>query len=169
MQKTIKIMSIVAVVLAAFSLFMLLVTIPFQGLIASGVFGYSGSETGAFPIFPTMPFINCFMRTACMALLIVCCGNKKGGIWMELLVLASMVFVLPAFSSAVSQTYNVFVSRAMGLKYVAANSVASTIANYCLVPAGWGQTIAYVTCGMSIVFKKMSKERTRQYEQQTLS
>ena len=158
MQKFIRIMAIIAVALVGLSLFLLLTTIPFQRMIADGVFGCPDVALDRLPMFPLVPFLNCFLRLGCMALLIICCGNRRGGIWLELIVFVSLVAVLPAVSQGVSLVYNQLVGR-MGDYHLVANTMVSNISNYCLAPAGWGQAIAYAVCGMSIVFKRMSKEQ----------
>jgi hypothetical protein len=156
MQKTIRVLAIIAVALATFSLMLLLASIPLQRMLAREVYGYHDDFMGALPQFPLIPFLSCFLRGGCMALLIICCGNKKGGIWLELLTLVFLVMVLPVITQITSLSYNVFLGT-MSTQHIATNAVVTNIANFCLIPSNLGQALAYVTCGMSIAFKKMSR------------
>ena len=157
MQKFIRIMAIVAAVLVGLYLLLLVGTIPFQRMIASGVYGYPDDVVGALPQFPLLPFLFCLLRLGCMILLVVCCGNKKGGIWLEVIVFALLAVVLPALSNLLSPVYNLWIGR-MGHTHAAAQSIVNTIANFCAIPGSLGQAIGYAVCGMSIVFKRMSKK-----------
>lgn len=158
MQKFIRIMAIVAAALVGLSLLLLLVTIPFQRMIASNVFGYPDDIVGTLPQFPMMAFLFTFLRLGCMILLIICCSNKKGGIWLEVIAFILLAVVLPALSRFLSPMYSVFVNRMQGSAYVAANSVVNNIANYCSMLGGLGHSIAYGVCGMSLVYKRMNKK-----------
>ncbi len=155
MKKTIRIMAIIAVSLAGFSLILILASIPFQSMLAREVYGYHEDLVEALPQFPLLSFLICFLRTACIALLIICCGNKKGGIGLELLILGCLVIILPLISQFVSQLYTVLLSR-IDRQYLVANYVVTNIANFCSIPSNCGQAHAYVTCGMSIAFKKIN-------------
>lgn len=157
MKKTIRILSIIAVVLAGLSLLLLLATIPLQRTLGGSIFGYPEELLAILPQFPLLPFLNCFMQTSCMALLVICCGNKKGGIWLEVLTLTLLMLVLPTISRIATPLYTAVLGR-FGTMQIAANSLVSNIASFCLVPASLGQALAYVTCGMSIAFKKLSKK-----------
>ena len=114
MKKTIRIMAIIAVALAGFSLILILASIPFQSMLAREVYGCSEDLVETLPRFPLLSFSICFLRTACIALLIICCGNKKGGIWLELLILGCLVIILPSISQIISPLYTVLLSR-MGI------------------------------------------------------
>lgn len=156
MQKFIRTMAIVATALVGLSLLLLLITFPFQ----SWIFRYSyrvSLHLDALPLFPLVPFVFCLLRLACVALLIICCGNKKGGFWLELIVFFSLLLILPPLQS-VAQTFYITMLGRMGEHYIAANNVVTNIANYCMQPASWGGALAYAVCGMSIIYKHMCKK-----------
>ena len=94
-------------------------------------------------------------------MLILCCGNKKGGIWLEILLLVVLAIVLPIVNSAALNVYSAFIIR-FGAAKSMANSVVSLIASFCCYSADLGQTLAYITCGMSIAFKAMNKKQNFQ-------
>lgn len=161
MQKTIRITAIIATALGGSALILLLVSIPLQGVIAP-IFISSSEVIEALPKFPLVPFFSCLLRTICIALLIICCGNKKGGIWLELLILTLLIIALPLFNDIASHIYNVFIGK-YGSITLAANSIASNISYFCMIPSNFGRAVACISCGMSIVFKAMSKkQKTKQ-------
>ena len=155
MQKFMRIMAIVAVALAALSLTLLLLTIPLQQWIGEAL-NYPEESLAALPMLPVLPFVFTLLRTACMALLLVCCGRKKGGVWLEIAVFACLTVVIPSISQFVTPMYSQLLVNMRGSAFVAANSVVNQIANMCQTPLSYGQAIAYAVCGMSFVFKRMS-------------
>lgn len=161
MQKFIRILAIAAAVLVALSFLLILVSFPLQRVIAGTWLQYPDSILGIMPIFPLDSFVNCFLLLGCMILLVVCCGNKKGGIWLEILVLAAMVLVLPSLSTLLSYVQNIIIAMARGEAFIAANSVASRICAYCMYPGNLGRSIALVVIGMSIAFKHMNKKMAK--------
>lgn len=161
MNKTIRILTIIATALVACSLLILLIAIPFQRMLAMGVFGYNEYVVAALPMFPLMPFVKCLLRLVFVALLIICCGNRKGGIWMELVILAIMVFAIPGVEKILAAEHNLTLAL-RGADYVAANGIVSSISAYCMAPANLGMIVAYVSCGMSIAFKRMSKKMAQE-------
>ena len=157
MDKVIRILAIVATALVVLSLLLMLITIPFQGLIAEYLFGYPEDMLSFLPQFPLMPFLITLMRLLPVALLILCCGSKKGGYWLEILVFVALVIVLPPLTSFLSTGYSVLRDYIISAYMVAGNSVANTISNFCLGPASVGYALAYCACGMSIVYKALSR------------
>ena len=58
MQKTIRILAIIATALVALSLMLLVVSIPLQGVIAKEIFGYPSYVIEELPQFPLMFFFE---------------------------------------------------------------------------------------------------------------
>ena len=158
MQKTIRILAIIATSLAAVTLVSLVVSIPLQGVIAEKIYGCSYNVIEALPQFPVMPFLSNLLRAGCIGLLIICCGNKKGGIWLEILMMVILAIVLPVTDNLVLRLYTVVLGQ-FGSEVLLTNTVITQIANFCAFPSGLGQTLAYITCGMSIAFKTLSKKQ----------
>ena len=148
-------MAIIAVALAGSSLLLLLASIPFQSLLAREVYRYSENILKELPSFPLVSFLICFLRASCIALFLVCHANKKDNIWLELIILICLVVIIPAISQIASPLYNTFMSH-MDTQRFSAYSLATNIANLCLIPSNLGLALAYVTCGMSIAFKKIN-------------
>lgn len=158
MQKTIRILAIIAAILVALSFLLLLISIPFQRLIADKGFGYSQDIIGLLPVVPWAVIAECFVLLGCAILLIVCANSKKSGIWLEILLLAAVVAVLPVLNTVLSNVQNVLFVNVRGSTYVAANSVANLISSYCMWPGNLGHSVLLVVAGMSMVHKHMSKK-----------
>lgn len=161
MQKFIRIMAIVATALIGGSFLLILLSIPFQRMIAMTFLNYTEQFVSCLPQIPVPQLLLCFLRLVCVALLIVCCGNKKGGIWVEIIILVCLVALLPGIHTIILPLYSKIISYTQGIYATTAYSLSNTITTFCLIPSGWGLTLAYITCGMSIVFKHMSKKMDR--------
>lgn len=162
MQKFIRISAIVATALVAMSLLLILVSIPLQSVIARNVFNYPAEFMALLPQIPVVQLLTCFVRLACIALLIICCGNKKGGIWPEVAVFVLLVAVVPTLGSVGWVLYSQLFVNLRGYAYSGANTAVNNITSFCAMPAGLGQAIAYVACGMSIAFKRLSRKTETQ-------
>lgn len=158
MQKTIRILAIIAAILVALSFLLLLISIPFQRLIADKGFGYSQDIIGLLPVVPWAVIAECFVLLGCAILAVVFGGNQKGGLWLEILVLIVVVLALPLIGTLLGHVQNVVIGQARGSMYIAANSVTNTIANFCMWPGNLGQSLILVVAGMSMVHKHMSKK-----------
>ena len=153
MQKVIRILAIIAAALGALSTVLLLLSMPFQQLLTEHLYGLSGETLDMLPQFPLIPFIFTMLRTGLMAILIICCGNQKGGIWLEIVICGVLLLVLPALYALAHTLYTTLVINMRGYAFATAQNVVYTLADRCMTPAGWGQALAYLTCGMSIAFK----------------
>lgn len=170
MDKVIRILAIVATALVVLSLLLMLITIPFQGLIAQYLLGYPEDVLSFLPQFPLMPFLTTLMRLLPVALLILCCGSKKGGYWLEILVFVALVIVLPPLTSFLTTGYSFVLNNTIhhSAYEVVSSSVVNIISNFCQVPASGGYALAYCACGMSIVYKALSNRKMEKLQDEPL-
>lgn len=157
MQKTIKAIAVIAVILVALAFLLLLIGIPLQRTIAMKVFSYSEEMASYLPIVPFSQLLRCLLLLGCAILLMVCAG-KKGIILPEILLLVVLLFVIPSVNTFLPSLITRMLAYTKGDYYVAANSVADMISNYCTLPATLGNSLALVVCGINMVYKKMSKQ-----------
>ncbi len=157
MQKTIKVIAVIAVILVAFSMLALLVSIPLQRVLAAKVFNYPAEMVAYLPIVPFPQLLRCLLLLGCAILLAVCAG-KKGIILPEILLLIVLLFVIPGVNNFLPTLIANWLVRTKGEYYAAANSVANMVSNYCDIPNSLGNSLALVVCGMNMVYKKMSKK-----------
>ena len=157
MQKFIRISAIVAVVLKAVTTTLILMSFAFQPALIDLFYSSYSADSGAF--FPAVPFIQSLWGLFCTIPLLFCCGKKKGGIVLEAVLFGVLALVLPIANTVTSFMFTNVLARTMGVTSLAAYSVANNIAIYCAIPGNFGGTIAYAVCGMSIVYKLMSKKQ----------
>ena len=157
MQKMIRVLAIIAVILVAFSMLALLISIPLQRVLALRVFSYPAEMVAYLPIVPFPQLLRCLLLLGCAILVMVCAG-KKGIILPEILLLIVLLFVIPGVNNFLPTLITNWLARTKGDSYVAANSVANMVSNYCATPAALGNSLALVVCGMNMVYKKMSKQ-----------
>lgn len=158
MQKFIRVIAIVALVLVALSFLLLLGTLPFQRVLAEKVLKPAPDVLSLLPIFPLAAFIGCILLLGCAILAVVFGGNQKGGIWLEILVLIAVALVVPFISGFLDSLLTPFLVNARGGLYVAAGATANQIAGACMWSANLGESLMLVVCGMSMVYKRMSKK-----------
>lgn len=156
MEKLIRKSAMIAAILMGISLMLILMTVPLQRALAEYLLGYPGEQLELFPFFPVLTFGKCLLSAVCVALVSISCSNKKSSIWFEVILLGCLAIVLPGTFQILSNIYQRVLSGMGGVDLILTNSAATIMANYCAIPAYLGQILAYVTCGMSIAYKKLS-------------
>lgn len=162
MQKLIRITAIIATALTALGISLVVLSAPVQPWIAENIYHYSEDVVDCLPIIPFDMVFSYSLRLGCMAMLIICCGNKKGGIWLELIAMILLAVVLPEIDRAVTVLYTQTLGSYGGHAVMAGRIIASNIANYCLIPCNWGYALSFVAGGMSIVHKLTRKTADHQ-------
>ena len=157
MQKTIKVTAVIAVILVALSMLALLVSIPLQRVLGMKVFNDPEDLVAYLPIFPVSQFLECLLLLGCVILLAVCAG-KKGNVLPEILLIVVMLTVVPFLGGFLSGLLPTLLGNLKGSAYIAANSVATTISNYCMMAANLGNSLGLIVAGMNFVYKRMSKK-----------
>lgn len=161
MQKLTRIFAIVAAALIIISLLLILISIPLQRPIGR-LMSYPEEMMSFLPKVPFVPILFCLVRLVCVAPLVITDG-KKGSIVPEILALLGMILLIPLLSTVVNlitpMIQSAFALRS-GSMQVVANSLMNMITSYCTVPAGLGQSVAYVVCGMRIATKWMNKKES---------
>ena len=157
MQKMIRVLAMIAVILVALAMLALLIGIPLQRVLAMEVFSYPAEMVAYLPIVPFSQLLRCLLLLGCTILLAVCAG-KKGIILPEILLLIVLLFVIPGVNNFLPTLISNWLARTKGEMYVAANTVANMVSSYCAIPASLGNSLALVTCGMNMVYKRMSKQ-----------
>ena len=164
MQKTIRVLAIIATLLVVLSMILLAGSTLFQRVIAKGS-DVSAEVMSMLPMFPLLPFLQWLLEAGCIALLIICCGNKRGGIWLEILVLVALIVIKPVIFEIAQVSRAVYLGR-LGDDKVAADAFVSNISRFCTKPGSWGHALACIVSGMSIAFKVMSKKQAAEEETQ---
>lgn len=58
------------------------------------------------------------LKAGCLAVLIICCGNKRGGIWLEVLMLVVLLAIIPGIQEFALAFVTSFYGHSMGMLYM---------------------------------------------------
>ena len=152
MKKTIRALSVVALILAGLCLVLLITCICIQKTLLPI---YSASETVLENFYvPIAPIVNVFgLLIAAFFLLL---GTNMDIILMEILSPA-LIFTTPILSALTSFWQTSFVGRFYGSVFLAGLGAVSQICEFPMYVGNLARVVIVLVCGMSIVWKKMSK------------
>ena len=149
MKKTIRVFSVLALILAGLCMLALLVCICAQKALLP-IYGTPEQVLGRF-YFPAGAAV--FAAGVLAAAILLVAGNNKHGIFMEIIV-AILVFVTPFMQSLMSTVQTMMAGR-YGTVFLAGMSAMNGLSS---LPLGCGRlalTLLTLVCGMSIAYKKM--------------
>ena len=150
MKKTIRVFSVLALILAGLCMLALLVCICAQKALLP-IYGAPEEVLGRF-YFPAGAAV--FAAGVLVAAILLMAGNNKHGILMEIIV-AILVFVTPTMQSLMSTMQPMMAGRYGGSAFLAGMSAMNALSS---LPLGCGRlalTLLTLVCGMSIAYKKM--------------
>ena len=150
MKKTIRVFSVLALILAGLCMLALLVCICAQKALLP-IYGAPEEVLGRF-YFPAGAAV--FAAGVLVAAILLVAGNNKHGIFMEIVV-AILVFVTPSMQSLMSTVQPMMAGRYGGSVFLAGMSAMNALSS---LPLGCGRlalTLLTLVCGMSIAYKKM--------------
>ena len=90
--------------------------------------------------------------------LCICIGDRRFGIWAELLAVGWLGALLPGLAQLLSWLQSVLVSRGLGTQHMLAYSYMTTLWSYATIFNGVAVTLALVICGWSMASKWMKQE-----------
>ena len=149
MKKTIRVFSVLALILAGLCMLALLVCICAQKALLP-IYGTPEEVMGRF-YFPAGAAV--FAAGVLAAAILLVAGNNKHGIFMEIVV-AILVFVTPSMQSLMATMQPMMAGR-YGTVFLAGMSAMNALSS---LPLGCGRlalTLLTLVCGMSIAYKKM--------------
>jgi len=90
-------------------------------------------------------------------LVFIFAGNRKVGIWLEIVILGESALLYPAFSYILSAAINSLQSR-LGADMIITQSSVNALCSWVNMLFGMGSALLPVICGMSIAYKLMKKK-----------
>ena len=152
MKKTIRALSVVALILAGLCLLLLITCICMQKTLLP-IFGAPDAVLEYFyvPVASIVSVVGILLAAFFLLL-----GINMDIVIMEILSPA-LVFVTPILSSLVSFWQTVFAGRYHGSAFMAGLASVSRICNFPMYAGSLASILVVLACGMSIVWKKMSK------------
>ena len=155
MKKLINISAVTAIVLYAISLVLLIASIPFQYVYLDAEF-----FRDAIPMFPTLPFVFCFLHMCCAVILLIGC-IKSRSYGLEIVIFLCIVLILPIANMIVSPMYATLLNRASEAAQATVYGTVIAMSNYCMIASNIGHALACAVCGMSVVFKAVNKKECK--------
>ena len=108
-------------------------------------------------VIPVADAVLLLGHLAAMIWLCVCVGNRRFGIWSELLAAGWLGAVLPGAYQMLAYVQSILLGKAMGTDYMIAQSYMSNLWNYATVLNWVAVAMALVVCGLSIASKHFEK------------
>ena len=161
MQKLIRILSILCLALMVISLVLTVGCILLQKPLIDLIYGKSVA-TAPMAV-PVSPIVYSLLSILTFGLLCLVAGNRRIGIWADLILLSANALVLPGMNFALSLVQNLAgtaMANARGVAAIVANSAVNNFCTYTMLPGGLGMRLTLVVCGMSIVLKLLEKRQT---------
>lgn len=158
MKKTIKLLSLINLIIVAFAVTLFLISILFQRTLAVRFFGmYPGEVLARFPVVPGGHAFYIIGMLGIAALHYFFVAKSKCGIWVEILIAIGAVMLIPMIYGILSYIQQVVVGTAQGSAAMAAYSVATSITSVPVSIVQFSASFLMLICGMGIVTKRLNK------------
>ena len=153
MKKLMKILTFISLGIVATSVLAVMLCYVYRGPLMK-LFFQAGMEL------PTViPVSNAVVLTGqlgAMIWLCICIGDRRFGIWAELLAAGWLAVVLPVISRLLSYL-QVMAGRALGTDYLLAQNYMSNLWSYATIFNGVAVALALVVCGASMAERHILK------------
>ena len=161
MKKLICILSIICLALVVLSLVLTVGCVLLQKPLIDLIYGKS---VGDAPMsVPVSPIVYGLCATVTLALLCLIGGNQKIGIWADVVLLGALILVLPGLNAVLSLAQGLAgtaIANAQGVGAIVSNAAVNQMCSFTMMPGGLGMRLALAVCGMSLVYKLLSKRQT---------
>lgn len=104
-------------------------------------------------VIPVANAVTLVGQLGAMIWLCICVGNRRFGIWSELLAVGWLAVVLPAISRMLAYGQNLLLGQNLGTEYMLAASYMSNLWSYATLFNGVAVAMALVVCGLSMADK----------------
>ena len=161
MKKAILILSIICLALVILSLVLTAGGILLQKPLIDLIYGKTAGDAPM--VVPVSPLVSGLCAAVTFGLLCLVAGNKRIGIWADLILLSISALVLPGLSFVLSLVQNLtgsVIANTQGVAAIVANSAVNNMCTYTMLPGNLGMRLALVVLGMSIVLKLLEKRKT---------
>lgn len=106
---------------------------------------------------PAAGAVSLVGQLGAMIWLCICVGDRRFGIWSELMAAGWLSVVLPAIVRVLSYVQTALLGRAMGTDYMLALTYTNNIWSYATAFNGIAVALALLVCGLSIADKHVAK------------
>lgn len=152
MNKTIRILSVIVLILACLGLFLLAVCVGAQKVLQPLFYGHMDAGEFVIPVAQIIYGLGVF---AVAVLLVV--GRENPGIGLQI-VSVILIAVLPQVQTLLSTVQTQAMGRVMGSSALASISIVNAMCNTVLSVSRTAALLALVVCGMLFALKKTQKQ-----------
>jgi hypothetical protein len=153
MKKLMKILTVISLGVVATSVLAVMLCYVFRVPLLELVFN-TGSELPV--VVPVANAVLLVGQLGAMIWLCVCIGDRRFGIWAELLAVGWLAVVLPGISRLLSYV-QVMAGRALGTDYLLAQNYMSNLWSYATIFNGVAVALVLVVCGASMAERHILK------------
>ena len=154
MKKLLKIVPFASLGIVASSVLAVLLCYVFRVPLLELVY-HIGRETPV--VIPVGNAVSLVGQLGAMIWLCVCIGNRRFGIWAELLAVVWLSVVLPVIGRIMDVLQSMMMNRLLGAEYVAANSYMNLLWSYATIFNGVAVAAILVACGFSMADKRIAQ------------
>ena len=156
MKKTVRILSLAAVIVLGLSLLALLVCIFAQVPLVSAFYGMDKAAVKEYFAFPLGTFFGTLDYCIVAVLLLITAEKGSKGIWAELLCIGLIILVCPVITSVLNTAQMNLLSRVRGVEALNIHSIVSSICTTSQSLRGVAVGSCLVSCGMRIAMKRQN-------------
>lgn len=154
MKKLLKILSFISLGIIGVSAMAVLLCYVFRVPLLE-LFFHHGRDLPV--VIPVANAVSLLGQLGAMIWLCICVGERRFGIWAELLAAAWLGAVLPGICRVLAYVQNLLVGRTMGHDYLIAQSCMNSLWSYATIFNGIAGALALVVCGLSMAEKRKIK------------
>ena len=155
MKKLLKILTFISLGILGTSVMAVLLCYVYRVPLMQ-LFFHTGMELPA--VVPAAGAVTLVGQLGAMIWLCFCVGERRFGLWAELLAAGWLGVVLPGIARVLSWVQSVVLSRGLGLDYLSAYSYMNTLWSYATILNGVAVALALVVCGLSMAYKRGERE-----------
>lgn len=157
MKKLLKILSFISLGVIGMSCMAVMLCYVFRVPLMQLVF-HRGAELPV--VIPVANAVLLVGQLGAMIWLCVCVGDRRFGIWSELLAAGWLGVVLPGICRLLSYVQSLLLTRSMGSDYMIGMSYMSSLWSYATIFNSVAVALALVVCGFSMAQKRIASMRT---------
>lgn len=153
MKKLLKTLSFISLVIIGLSTMAVMLCYVFRVPLME-LFFHRGRELPS--VIPVANAVSLLGQLGAMIWLCICVGNRRFGIWAELLATGWLGAVLPGICRVLSYVQTLLLGRNLGTDYMIAQSYMNSLWSYATIFNGVAVALALMVCGLSMAQKRLS-------------
>ena len=156
MKKLLKILSFISLGIVGASVMAVLLCYVYRVPLME-LFFHTGRELPV--VVPVANAVSLIGQLGALIWLCVCVGDRRFGVWAELLGAGWVAVLLPGLCRLLSWCESLTAGRALGSEYMVASSYMNILWSYATIFNSVAVSVALVACGCSMASKVIDKKR----------